>query len=53
MQDAPISSAAYRSMAQDEKRECEALEWVEALIADCIVEHQKSDNDRTNPREEQ
>ena len=26
--------AAYREMAQDEKRETEALEWAEAIIRD-------------------
>ena len=26
--------AAYREMAQDEKREAEALEWAEAIIGD-------------------
>ena len=30
----PDTHAAYRSMANDQKREAEALEWIEAVIAD-------------------
>jgi len=35
---APDLSAAYRDMAEDQDRECEAREWVEAVVADATHE---------------
>ncbi len=36
--------AAYREMAQDEKRETEALEWAEAIIGDVGELAESTDN---------